>query len=105
MKLLAVTLLLGALPALSNAYCYAKIVPPGVTQCIDDVDQTVHDVGSSWRNSKCLDCTCDGCCTAFGYPRNVPMHCTTYFDEEKCEYVVHVRGDKTVLCPHSAVGK
>lgn len=35
-----------------------------MTHCKDDKDNTWHAVGSSWRNSQCMDCDCGGCCTA-----------------------------------------
>ncbi|XP_041794012.1 beta-microseminoprotein-like [Chelmon rostratus] len=106
MKYLAVTLLLCALVSMANAYCFTMAVKPGMTHCQDKVDETWHAVGSTWRNSECMDCTCSGCCTAYSTPRQFPEDCVSVFDSEACEYKVHKKGDPSVQCPiYAAVGK
>ncbi|XP_061597196.1 beta-microseminoprotein A1-like [Cololabis saira] len=111
MKYSALVLLLCALLPLSNAYCYVKPVKydpdqPLRTHCQDDVDKTWHPIGSKWRNSECMDCTCDSCCSGFSIPRSFPDDCVSVFKPEECVYVVHKRDDPSVECPiYGAVGK
>uniref|UniRef100_A0A3Q0RFL1 Uncharacterized protein n=1 Tax=Amphilophus citrinellus TaxID=61819 RepID=A0A3Q0RFL1_AMPCI len=66
-KYLAVALLLCALLSLAKSACFIKPELAGKKKrnkaCSKDhVDKTWHAVGSKWRNSQCLDCTCDRCC-------------------------------------------
>ena len=106
MKYLAVTLLLCALVSLSNAECFVKGLKKDATHCQDDVDGTWHAVGSKWRNSRCFDCTCTGCCSAFSTPIQFPDDCVSVFDSEACAYIVHKKDDPSTLCPiYGAVGK
>jgi len=78
----------------------------GMTHCQDDVDKTWHPVGSSWRNSECMDCDCGGCCDAYSTPKQFPDDCVSVFDQEACVYRVHKKDDPTVECPiYAAVGK
>ncbi|XP_036955345.1 beta-microseminoprotein-like [Acanthopagrus latus] len=106
MKYLALALLLCALLSLSNAQCFHQVLKPGATHCQDDADGTWHPVGSSWRNSNCMDCTCEGCCYAYSTPKSFPSDCVSVFDSVACKYIVHKRDDPSVLCPiYGAVGK
>uniref|UniRef100_A0A673BX44 Beta-microseminoprotein n=1 Tax=Sphaeramia orbicularis TaxID=375764 RepID=A0A673BX44_9TELE len=99
-------LLLCALAASAHASCYQKLAKPGMTHCVDDADGTIHEVGSSWRNSKCMDCTCSECCTGYATPRDFPEDCVSVFDPVACEYIVHKKDDNNTLCDiYSAVGK
>uniref|UniRef100_A0A8C2ZCK7 Beta-microseminoprotein-like n=1 Tax=Cyclopterus lumpus TaxID=8103 RepID=A0A8C2ZCK7_CYCLU len=84
-KYLALALLLCALASMSNASCFHKATKPVNNRCQDHVDKTWHDVGSSWRNSQCYDCTCDSCCTGL--------------DLKICEYKLFKRNNPTVPCP------
>uniref|UniRef100_A0A669C8V1 Beta-microseminoprotein n=2 Tax=Oreochromis TaxID=8139 RepID=A0A669C8V1_ORENI len=105
-KYLALALLLCALLSLTNSQCFVKPQTPGMTHCKDDVDGTWHAVGSTWRNSKCWDCTCRSCCAGYTTPRQFPDDCVSVFDSKRCEYIVHKRDDPTELCPiFAAVGK
>ncbi|TKS78924.1 Beta-microseminoprotein A1 [Collichthys lucidus] len=105
-KYLALALLLCALASLSNAQCYVKENKPDTTHCQDDVDKTWHAVGSRWRNSKCYDCDCSGCCAAYTTPVRFPDDCVSVFDPKACEYIVHKKDDPTVICPiYAAIGK
>ncbi|XP_049435294.1 beta-microseminoprotein-like isoform X3 [Epinephelus fuscoguttatus] len=99
MKYLALAFLLCALAPLSNGACHHKVMKPDMTHCQDDVDETWHAVGSSWRNSRCMDCTCSRCCTGFSIPVGFPDYCVKVFDPEACEYIVHKKDDPSVLCP------
>ncbi|KAL6114421.1 uncharacterized protein ACO6RY_05194 [Pungitius sinensis] len=106
MKYLALALLLCALASLSEAQCFSKSLKRGMTHCQDDADKTWHAVGSSWRNSECMDCTCTGCCSGYSTPTLFPDNCVSVFDPQVCRYIVHVKGDPTTSCPiHGAVGK
>uniref|UniRef100_A0A3B4U5R2 Beta-microseminoprotein n=1 Tax=Seriola dumerili TaxID=41447 RepID=A0A3B4U5R2_SERDU len=76
------------------------------THCQDPVDKTWHAIGSKWRNSRCMDCTCNRCCDAYSTPRQFPNDCVSVFDSEACVYRVHKRDDPTVECPiFGSVGK
>nr|XP_040051782.1 beta-microseminoprotein-like [Gasterosteus aculeatus aculeatus] len=106
MKSLALALLLCALASPSEAHCFINNVKEGTTHCQDYADNTWHAVGSSWRNSECMDCTCGQCCSGYTTPRVFPDNCVSVFDPQACQYVVHVKGDPTTLCPiFAAVGK
>uniref|UniRef100_A0A8C4HUW0 Beta-microseminoprotein n=1 Tax=Dicentrarchus labrax TaxID=13489 RepID=A0A8C4HUW0_DICLA len=104
-KYLSLALLLCALPALSNAVCSNYV--SGRTHCLDQVDNTWHAVGSKWRNSACMDCTCgqNSLCCVSGNPQRFPEDCVKVFDPVWCEYIVHKKDDPSVLCPvHSFAG-
>ncbi|XP_016898552.1 beta-microseminoprotein-like [Cynoglossus semilaevis] len=102
---LCVLLLCSLLPV-ANTFCYGKIPQPGVAHCKDDTDETWHAVGSSWRNSACMDCTCSGCCSAYSIPRSFPSDCEKVFDQNACEYRVLKKNDPSVECPiYESVGK
>ncbi|KAI1900784.1 hypothetical protein AGOR_G00053440 [Albula goreensis] len=106
MKYLALALLLCAHLHLLHGACFSKMLKPGMTHCQDDVDQTWHVVGSSWRNSACMDCTCTGCCDGFHRPTSIPDDCMMEFDKADCEYKVFKKNDHTQPCPvFRAVGK
>uniref|UniRef100_A0A673BQY5 Uncharacterized protein n=1 Tax=Sphaeramia orbicularis TaxID=375764 RepID=A0A673BQY5_9TELE len=129
-KYFILALLLCALAASAHAFCYRKEVKLGMTHCVDDADGTIHEVGSSWRNSKCMDCTCSGCCTGYVFinrrmhlfvtsvstcdcflyryatPRDFPDDCVSVFDPVACEYIVHKRDDNNTLCDiYISIGK
>ncbi|KAK2837463.1 hypothetical protein Q5P01_014675 [Channa striata] len=99
MKYLALALLVCSLLPLSNAFCEAFTMKLGMTHCKDEVDNTWHAVGSKWRNSACMDCTCEECCSAYGTPTNFPSDCVSVFDPVACKYTVHKKDDPTVHCP------
>ncbi|XP_053276279.1 beta-microseminoprotein A1, partial [Pleuronectes platessa] len=106
MKYLYLAVLLCCLLPLSNAHCFVMEIKPGATHCQDIDDQTWHEVGSKWRNSKCMDCDCGGCCSAYATPQRFPADCVSVFDSVACVYRVHKRDDPTVQCPiYGAVGK
>ncbi|XP_034726820.1 beta-microseminoprotein J1-like [Etheostoma cragini] len=106
MKYLALALLLCALASLSSGFCYFRAEKLGMTHCQDDVDQTWHAVGSTWRNSRCMNCNCNSCCSAYATPKRFPEECISVFDSKACQYVVHKKDDPSVLCPiFAAVGK
>ncbi|XP_056148601.1 beta-microseminoprotein-like [Lampris incognitus] len=105
-KYLALALFFCVLPSYANGGCYVKPMKPGITHCQDDTDKTWHAVGSEWRNSACMDCSCGGCCQAYSTPVQIPDDCVSVFDSEACEYKVHKRDDPSVPCPIlAAVGK
>uniref|UniRef100_A0A3Q2CTE9 Beta-microseminoprotein n=1 Tax=Cyprinodon variegatus TaxID=28743 RepID=A0A3Q2CTE9_CYPVA len=90
-KYLALTLLLSTLMSLSNAQCF--------THCQDNFDLTWHVRGTTWRNSGCMECDCERCCSVYGVPTGFPDDCEAVFDEKACEYTVHKKDDPSVLCP------
>uniref|UniRef100_A0A4W6G782 Beta-microseminoprotein n=1 Tax=Lates calcarifer TaxID=8187 RepID=A0A4W6G782_LATCA len=75
------------------------------THCMDNVEKTWHAVGSKWRNSLCMDCSCNGCCPAYSTPFRIPNDCVTVFDPEKCDYIVHKKDNPSVLCPIYSAGR
>ncbi|XP_041089535.1 beta-microseminoprotein-like isoform X3 [Polyodon spathula] len=111
MKFLVGSLLLCAVVHLGQSYCYKKElkIKPGEappTHCVDTEDGTKHTWGSEWRNSKCMDCTCHSCCTAYSTPVQFPPDCMMEFDQKNCRYSVFKKNDRTVSCPvFGAVGK
>ncbi|XP_040898704.1 beta-microseminoprotein-like [Toxotes jaculatrix] len=106
MKYLVLAVLLCGLLSLSNTQCYFKSVKPGMTHCQDDVDNTWHAIGSTWRNSNCMNCSCSGCCAVYHTPRQFPDDCVSVFDSQACQYIVHKKDDPAVQCPiYAAVGK
>uniref|UniRef100_A0A674PFV8 Uncharacterized protein n=1 Tax=Takifugu rubripes TaxID=31033 RepID=A0A674PFV8_TAKRU len=67
---------------------------------------TWHAIGSSWRNSECMDCTCAGCCSAFSIPSSFDDDCISVFDKVACEYKVYKKDNPSISCPiYGAVGK
>uniref|UniRef100_A0A8C4HUB5 Beta-microseminoprotein n=1 Tax=Dicentrarchus labrax TaxID=13489 RepID=A0A8C4HUB5_DICLA len=108
-KYLALGLLLCVLPSLSNAAC-GCFPPIDTTHCMDTSDYTWHAVGSTWRNSECMVCSCGlfelECCDGYATPRQFPDDCVSVFDSKACQYIVHKKDDPTVECPiYAAVGK
>ncbi|GAA6220973.1 beta-microseminoprotein-like isoform X2 [Lates japonicus] len=104
MKLLAWALLHCALPSVTQQY-FNNIMNPEGTHCMDDVEKTWHAVGSKWRNSLCMDCSCNGCCPAYSTPLKFPDDCVTVFDPEKCDYIAHKKDNPSVLCPIYSAGR
>ncbi|XP_048837805.1 beta-microseminoprotein-like [Brienomyrus brachyistius] len=105
-KLLTLALLLCASLLHSEAACFFKTLKPGDTHCQDPTDKTWHAVGSSWRNSECLDCTCFQCCQAYMTPIGLPDDCEKEFDKINCKYNVFKKNDPNQSCPYAyAVGK
>ncbi|XP_061623341.1 beta-microseminoprotein-like [Phyllopteryx taeniolatus] len=103
---LCVASLICAVLSLANGHCFLKQVEPGATDCFDEADNKRYPVGSSWRNSECMDCTCSSCCAAYGTPTRFPDDCVSVFDKAACKYRVHKIDDPSVECPiFGAVGK
>uniref|UniRef100_A0AAY5KQZ6 Beta-microseminoprotein n=1 Tax=Esox lucius TaxID=8010 RepID=A0AAY5KQZ6_ESOLU len=107
MRSLALVLILCALLPLVHAFCYVKPdVTPGRTHCLDDRDKTWHAVGSTWRNSDCMDCTCDSCCSGYSTPVSFPAECKKEWDQKACEFKVVKKSNPSISCPIFAqVGK
>ncbi|XP_029685250.1 beta-microseminoprotein-like [Takifugu rubripes] len=77
-----------------------------MTHCMDETDGTWHAIGSSWRDSECMDCTCAGCCSAFSIPSSFDDDCISVFDKVACEYKVYKKDNPSISCPiYGAVGK
>ncbi|KAG7491122.1 hypothetical protein JOB18_049102 [Solea senegalensis] len=106
MNYLRLAVLLCSLLPLCNAYCYVMEVKQGATHCQDVTDKTWHPVGSSWRNSDCMDCSCGGCCTSYATPKEFPADCESVFDPQACVYRVQKINNPAIECPiYGAVGK
>ncbi|XP_015244664.1 PREDICTED: beta-microseminoprotein A1-like [Cyprinodon variegatus] len=102
MKYLLLALLLCVLTSLSDAHCEVKPQTPETqneTHCQDNFDLTWHVRGTTWRNSGCMECDCERCCSVYGVPTGFPDDCEAVFDEKACEYTVHKKDDPSVLCP------
>uniref|UniRef100_A0A3Q3J881 Beta-microseminoprotein n=1 Tax=Monopterus albus TaxID=43700 RepID=A0A3Q3J881_MONAL len=83
---------------LKNMYHFSSSLIDA-THCQDYYDKNWHAVGSTWRNSACMDCTCSGCCESYSTPVEFPPDCIKVFDSDACEYIVHKKDDPTVKCP------
>ncbi|XP_072538544.1 beta-microseminoprotein-like [Salminus brasiliensis] len=87
--------------------CFRSLLDQGATQCKDDTDQTMHDIGSSWRNSKCVECACSAnglrCCDSLPSVSGYPEDCVVEFDYEKCTFAVIKKNDRSVECDFDAV--
>ncbi|KAL7827347.1 hypothetical protein SRHO_G00330650 [Serrasalmus rhombeus] len=98
-----------ALIPLSEAGCWHGVLKKGATHCQDGVDKTWHPVGSSWTNSRCVQCDCNSaaltCC--YGMPRvgKFADDCTVEYNYDTCTYKVFKKSDPTIECPHAAVLK
>nr|XP_057927553.1 beta-microseminoprotein-like [Doryrhamphus excisus] len=103
---LCLALLLFALLPPSHAACSRRSVRADATHCFDEADNKWYPIGSSWRNSACMDCTCDECCDAYSTPRHYPEDCVSVFDRVACKYNVHKRDNPNEPCPiFGSVGK
>ncbi|XP_063051524.1 prostate-associated microseminoprotein-like isoform X1 [Engraulis encrasicolus] len=124
MRCLVLALLLCSLAAFANAACYQTMKKPSIVKgnngqllikdpaqdpCQDDTDKDWHEVGSSWTNSQCMECSCGtggmGCCDRMGRPFGFPEDCEVLYDWKQCNYEVVKKNDHSVYCPHGAVGK
>ncbi|KAJ7994223.1 hypothetical protein DPEC_G00263670 [Dallia pectoralis] len=107
MRSLVLGLILCALLSQLHAFCYHKLpLDPALTHCQDDKDQTWHAVGSRWRNSDCMDCSCDSCCSAYTTPVRFPDDCKKEWDHKACEFKVVKKSDPSISCPiFGAIGK
>ncbi|CDQ56705.1 unnamed protein product [Oncorhynchus mykiss] len=108
-KSLALALILCVLLPLFHAFCYMKpmtLKPGMITHCRDDKDETWHPIGSSWRNSDCMDCTCNSCCSGYATPVDFPDDCMKEWDQKACEFKVVKKSDPSISCPvFGSVGK
>ncbi|XP_061905488.1 small serum protein 2-like [Entelurus aequoreus] len=103
---LSLALLLCALLPLADGFCTAGPQQVTATHCLDETDNEWHPIGSSWRNSACMDCSCSGCCAAFSIPRKFPADCVSVLDPVACKYKVYKRDNPSEECPvFGAVGK
>nr|XP_061837764.1 beta-microseminoprotein-like isoform X2 [Nerophis lumbriciformis]XP_061837765.1 beta-microseminoprotein-like isoform X2 [Nerophis lumbriciformis] len=103
---LSVALLLCALLPAAIGHCSGGSQTANSTHCLDETDNEWHPIGTAWRNSACMDCTCSSCCSAFSIPQNFPDDCVSVFDLVACKYKVHKKDDPSEECPiFSAVGK
>ncbi|XP_046871915.1 beta-microseminoprotein-like [Hypomesus transpacificus] len=107
MRSLVLAVLLCALPSMLNAACFLAGFP-GETKCQDAADQTWHAVGSTWRTSDCLRCTCRldaglkvemRCCHAYLNNIRIPDDCVSKFDKKTCQHIVHKKDDPSTNCP------
>uniref|UniRef100_A0AAY5K2C2 Beta-microseminoprotein n=1 Tax=Esox lucius TaxID=8010 RepID=A0AAY5K2C2_ESOLU len=76
----------------------------GIKQCLDTKDGTWHAIGSRWRTSDCMDCSCldngeMSCCPAYSTPTMFPSDCMKEFDQKACQFNVFKKGDRSVPCP------
>ncbi|XP_072537205.1 beta-microseminoprotein-like [Salminus brasiliensis] len=97
-----------ALVPLSNAACWQEFLKKDATHCQDALDKTWHVVGSSWTNSKCDKCTCNNlmsCCNGLPSSVHYSEDCTVEYDYNACTYKVVQKSDRSIPCPHRAVGK
>ncbi|CAB1319773.1 unnamed protein product, partial [Coregonus sp. 'balchen'] len=105
---LALGLILCVLVPLFHAYCHRKpmtLKPGMITHCLDEKDKTWHPIGSRWRNSDCMDCTCDSCCSGYATPTHFPDDCMKEWDQKACEFKVVKKSDPSISCPiFGAVG-
>ncbi|KAG9270448.1 beta-microseminoprotein [Astyanax mexicanus] len=96
-----------ALVPLVYGACYRSLPEFGATECIDETDQTAHEVGSSWTNSKCIDCNCepDGmtCCDGLPSITGYDEDCTVEYDYENCTFDVFKKDDRSEKCEFQAV--
>ncbi|KAG5840544.1 hypothetical protein ANANG_G00189910 [Anguilla anguilla] len=99
MKYLALALLLCTQLHLLHGACFNTLptLSDDLSGCVDK-DGTVRPLDSTWRNSDCQDCTCDGCCDAFSTPVSIPDDCTMEFDKKECKYNVFKKNDHAVPC-------
>ncbi|XP_069774085.1 beta-microseminoprotein-like [Narcine bancroftii] len=99
--LLCIVLLLPAVP-LSDSACFFAEKDPN-SDCIDNFDGSAHGVGTQWRNSHCMQCSCMEsnyrCCDLAMRPINYPSECIAVLDHERCVYRVHLREDPSIECP------
>ncbi|XP_063051542.1 beta-microseminoprotein-like isoform X2 [Engraulis encrasicolus] len=110
MRCLALALILCSLAAFANAGCYMGPKKMGAQDpCQDDTDKDWHEVGSSWTNSQCIQCSCGtsrmSCCHRMGRPSGFPEDCEVLRDWKQCTFEVVKKNDHSVHCPHVAVGK
>ncbi|XP_056888801.1 beta-microseminoprotein-like isoform X2 [Takifugu flavidus] len=104
--LLALAVLTCAQVLPSHAFCYVKPMRKDMTHCMDETDGTWHAIGSSWRNSECMDCTCASCCSAYSRPTLFDDDCISVFDKVACEYKVYKKDNPSISCPiYGSVGK
>ncbi|XP_055518166.1 beta-microseminoprotein-like [Leucoraja erinacea] len=117
MKLLLGIALLFLAAQLSEPACFFNAQStraPGECEdcnvCIDETDESVHEVGESWNATNCMVCSCRigsyRCCDRAMRPVMFPEDCVAVLDHEACVYRVHLRDDPSIECPtYGAVGK
>uniref|UniRef100_A0A8C7KF33 Beta-microseminoprotein n=1 Tax=Oncorhynchus kisutch TaxID=8019 RepID=A0A8C7KF33_ONCKI len=104
MRSLAVAVMLCALLPLFHAGCWFEQAKPGMRQCLYDKDGTLHDIGSRWKTSDCMNCYCQAngdmqCCQAYSEPTRFPDDCMMEFDQKACKYNVFKKTDRSTSCP------
>nr|XP_055025014.1 beta-microseminoprotein-like [Misgurnus anguillicaudatus] len=105
MRSVVLGVFLCAVLSLVHPQCFSSPHTAGVKFCQDTTDKTWHPVGTTWRNSKCMDCDCTAesmnCCSAMANPTNYPDKCTVERDYTTCT----VQVVEKIQCPHAATGK
>ncbi|NP_001352946.1 beta-microseminoprotein-like precursor [Danio rerio] len=109
MASLTLVLILCAFVSLSDSYCFLKLQKEGAKYCEDGDDQTRHELGSTWINSKCLRCICSStemeCCDTMGRAIIKTEGCTVKYDYSTCKFDVFHPEDPNIKCEYGAVGK
>ncbi|KAF7700869.1 small serum protein 2-like isoform X2 [Silurus meridionalis] len=89
-SLVFVGFVLLAIISVSHAACWLNKNKAGATLCQDSVDKTWHKVGSTWKNSRCNQCSCNrdytSCCD--GWPTSVTAGCRINYNYQTCEYEI-----------------
>ncbi|XP_010865732.2 beta-microseminoprotein-like [Esox lucius] len=104
-RYLALAVILCSVLPLSHAAGFQQAEPgDGIKQCLDTKDGTWHAIGSRWRTSDCMDCSCldngeMSCCPAYSTPTMFPSDCMKEFDQKACQFNVFKKGDRSVPCP------
>ncbi|XP_062398535.1 prostate-associated microseminoprotein-like [Sardina pilchardus] len=112
MRSVGVLLMLCALAALAHSYCWHVDYIQG-DKCEDEVDKTIHTIGTTWTNSRCHQCICSSgsmsCCDQMGRVIDLPADCEVVYDWKQCNFRVVEKNDKITPCREAgsitAVGK
>ncbi|XP_037392055.1 beta-microseminoprotein isoform X2 [Pygocentrus nattereri] len=89
--------------------CFISQLEEGATHCQDETDKTWHAVGSSWRNSQCVECSCESnlmtCCEGLATVTGYADNCVVVYDYTKCTFEVVNKNDPSEHCDYEAILK
>ncbi|KAL2098976.1 hypothetical protein ACEWY4_005456 [Coilia grayii] len=98
------------LPSMAHAGCLSSPKAPEWARVCRDEDNSLHEVGTTWRTEHCMDCTCSAsglrCCDILPTSISVSDDCIEVYDKANCRRYAVKKNDQSTECEiRAASGK